>query len=59
MGRGGPFSTIVVLNLSLMKLGQIAGSELKINVGSLDVDETISIEDLSKETSVYLWLFSN
>jgi hypothetical protein len=41
-----------------MKLGQVAGSELKINVSSLDV-ETISVEDLSKETSVYSRWFSN
>lgn len=59
MGRGGPFLTIIVLNLSHKILGHVAGSELKVNVDSLDVDETTSIEDLPKETSVYSWMVSN
>jgi hypothetical protein len=39
MGEGGPFSTIVVFNLSLKKNGQVAGSVPIINVSSLDSDE--------------------
>lgn len=52
MGEGGPFSTIIVLNLSLKKLGHVAGSVPKINVNSFDSDEIKWFEESFKEANV-------
>lgn len=53
-------SGVIILNLyHHKKLGHVAGSELKVNVGSLDVDELYQLNSHLKKLQCIHGLFLN